>query len=186
MSLARWSRRIVVAATCLGLGSVLLAGSPATEVDAGSADPVIATFETADGSTFRALLDRPEDIARAEAALEAGGNAGIPNGALASGDGGVNAPHRWHLVGVELVDVTIELCDGTATMVDEDLDYWLGTVGRFCPWNATLIALVPAVSELPEVGVGWVVTPGWRAVPYVVTILLIASVARLRRWPVRR
>jgi hypothetical protein len=28
-------------------------------------------------------------------------------------------------------------------MVDEDLDYWLNTVGSFCPWTATVIAVEP-------------------------------------------
>lgn len=115
---------------------------------------VIVKFETADGSTFRTLLESATDIARAEDALEGDGNAGIPNGELVAGNGGINAPHEWHLINVELVDMTIELCDGTATMVDEDLDYWLETVGRFCPWTATVISIELVVDELPNTGAG--------------------------------
>lgn len=145
----------LVAATFIVVLAPITAALPVSARSADDpADRVIATFETADGSTFRALLERPEDIARAEAALETDGQAGIPSGELAEGDGGINAPHDWRLVNVELADVTIELCDGTATMVDEDLDYWLNTVGQFCPWSATLIALEPAVDALPDTGAG--------------------------------
>jgi hypothetical protein len=43
------------------------------------------------------------------------------------------------LVDVELVDITIEVCDGTVSMVDEAVDYWINTVGRFCPWDARAV-----------------------------------------------
>lgn len=116
----------------------------AAQTDPGTiSHPVIVTFATADGSTFRTLLTQPADIAAVQAALAGDGYAGIPTGALAYGDGGVNAPHNWHMVGTTLADITIELCDGTATMVDEDTTYWVETVGRFCPWSATIIAVEP-------------------------------------------
>lgn len=55
----------------------------------------------------------------------------------------MNAPHNWHMQDTTLADMTIELCDGTATMVDEDVTYWVDTVGRFCPWNATVVDIEP-------------------------------------------
>lgn len=104
---------------------------------------VIVTFESADGSTFRAVLELPGDIAAVKAALAGDGYAGIPNGVLAHGDGGINAPHDWHMVDTQLADFTIEVCDGTATMVDDDVAYWVDTVGQFCPWSATVIDVEP-------------------------------------------
>lgn|GEM_PF-1522241 len=121
-------------------------------------DAMVATFETADGSTYKALLEGEANLNRAEDALAEDGDAGIPNGELVAGDGGINAPHEWHVINVELVDVTIELCDATAAMVDDNLDYWLDTVGRFCPWNTVLIALDPVVNELPDTGIGSTMT----------------------------
>jgi hypothetical protein len=53
---------------------------------------LLVTWETADGSTFNAVVTDPESIARIEAAFPGDGRAGIPNGTLAPGDGGVNAP----------------------------------------------------------------------------------------------
>jgi hypothetical protein len=33
-----------------------------------------------------------------------------------------------------------ELCDGRPSFVEADLAYWLGTVGRFCPWASYVYA----------------------------------------------
>ncbi|HKX75371.1 MAG TPA: hypothetical protein VJR05_08260 [Acidimicrobiia bacterium] len=107
----------------------------------GAADNVV-TFETADGSTFKVRVEDAGTLERLRDALESGdGRAGIPNGRLAAGDGGVNTGHEWHLVDLEMVDIAIEVCDGTASMVDADLDYWLNTVGRFCSWDARVVAI---------------------------------------------
>jgi hypothetical protein len=35
-----------------------------------------------------------------------------------------------------LTEVAIELCDGNAVLVSQDVDYWVDTVGQFCPWGA--------------------------------------------------
>ncbi len=35
----------------------------------------------------------------------------------------------------------MELCDGLPSDVEKDIDYWAGTVGRFCPWSAVLVSL---------------------------------------------
>jgi hypothetical protein len=40
-----------------------------------------------------------------------------------------------------MAEMTIELCDGTPSLVEADLDYWLDTVQRFCPWGAKLIQI---------------------------------------------
>jgi hypothetical protein len=38
-----------------------------------------------------------------------------------------------------MAEVTIELCDGRPSMVEENLDYWVDTVRFFCPWGARLL-----------------------------------------------
>ena len=131
--------------------------------------PAIVTFSGPDGSTFRAVLADPIDIAKAEVALAGDGNAGIPAGALAAGDGGVNAPHAWHMVGTTFVEITIELCDGTATMVDANLDYWLTSVGQFCPWSARVIAIEPFGAEPTPTAVATVLPTAITTTPPVPT-----------------
>lgn len=135
---------LFVVTALLAMLASSMSSSLAAQTDGDSTTgSVIVNFESADGSTFRAVLALPADIAAVEAALAGDGYAGIPNGALAYGDGGVNAPHDWHMVDTELADITIEVCDGTASMVDEDVAYWVENVGRFCPWSATVVAIEP-------------------------------------------
>ena len=35
-----------------------------------------------------------------------------------------------------LTEFAIELCDGNAVLVSQDVDYWVDTVGQFCPWGS--------------------------------------------------
>ncbi len=98
----------------------------------------------AEGESFHVLLTDPAVIAEVEARLAAGTWEGIVNGELARGDGGFNAPWSWHLVPetVVIAESTIELCDGRPSMVEDDLDYWVDTVERFCPWGGEVVERV--------------------------------------------
>ncbi len=44
----------------------------------------------------------------------------------------------YHL---RLVISKIELCDGTPSQVEANLDYWVDTVQRFCPWSAKIVRI---------------------------------------------
>jgi hypothetical protein len=56
-----------------------------------------------------------------------------------SGDGGVNAGYTWHLdpTTVDLVDMTIELCDGRPSAVARA--GW--TSPTYCPWGGRITEL---------------------------------------------
>jgi hypothetical protein len=64
-------------------------------------------------------------------------------GELGRGDGGFNQPWGWHLdpASVRMAEVSIELCDGRPSMVQDDLEYWLDTVGTFCPWSSKVVEI---------------------------------------------
>lgn len=64
------------------------------------------------------------------------------SGAIRAGGGGHNTGWSWHFSDAALVDATIELCDGKPSFVEADLNYWLNTVGRFCPWSSYAYAEV--------------------------------------------
>jgi len=87
------------------------------------------------GETFRTYLTRQADVNRVRQAIRAHGSAGIPIGRVVRGTR-ENTGHPWHLEGVQLAEVTIELCDGRPSDLDRDVDYWAGTVKRYCPWAA--------------------------------------------------
>jgi len=64
------------------------------------------------------------------------------NGRLGAGHGGTNLSWSWHIDPErwDLVEDSIELCDGRPSFVEADLDTWLGTVGQFCPWSSFVVA----------------------------------------------
>ena len=64
------------------------------------------------------------------------------SGSIQLGSGGYNLAWNWHFTDAQLVDAAIELCDGRPSMVQADLDYWLGVVKRFCPWGSYVYAEV--------------------------------------------
>jgi hypothetical protein len=108
-----------------------------------TASPVIATFEVAEVETYRIELTEEADIGVAYQ-LAAGLPApAIPNGLIAEGDGGVNAPWSWHIdpASLEFAEVTIEVCDGLPSYVEDGSL----TSDYFCPWSARVVDLdVPA------------------------------------------
>lgn len=84
-----------------------------------------------DAETIRLALENME-----------GKNNMFPMGELARGDGGFNKPWSWHLKPetVRMVEVSIELCDGIPSSVENELEYWLETVWSYCPWGGRIIA----------------------------------------------
>ncbi|MEM4417002.1 MAG: hypothetical protein QXD32_02975, partial [Nitrososphaerota archaeon] len=92
------------------------------------------------GERFTIYVTDPETIRLAEENMR-GGNNLFPTGALARGDGGFNKPWSWHLIPetVRMAEVSIELCDGLPSHIEQDLDYWIDTVGQFCPWSGRIV-----------------------------------------------
>lgn len=66
------------------------------------------------------------------------------NGPIERGNKGYNSNWSWHFVEDqwELAEISVEVCDGRPSFVEEDLDYWVDTVGRFCPWGARVVGEV--------------------------------------------
>lgn len=67
------------------------------------------------------------------------------HGAIARVDGGSNLFWSWRFVPGEwhLAAFSIELCDGNPSAVEADLDYWVDTLGVFCPWNSYVAEEIP-------------------------------------------
>lgn len=100
---------------------------------------------------FRAVTDDTDviDAVREQLSLPEDERTLFIIGPIERGDGGgQNAPWDWHFIASEweLAEMAIELCDGNAELVNMDIDYWVDTVGQFCPWGSY------AAEELPESG----------------------------------
>jgi len=103
---------------------------------------VLATFDV-QGETYSIFITNAQTIEQVLALSNGLGTARIPSGKLVRGQEGYNVPWSWHIdpQDVEMAEVTMELCDGRPSDVEKDLDYWVDTVGRFCPWTAVLVAV---------------------------------------------
>src|SRR5688572_29793975 len=90
-----------------------------------------------EGERFRLRTSNPATASALDARRRAG-TLGVVAGRIVRGDGGFNAPWGWHLdpLSIEVPQVSIEVCDGRPSMVQADLDYWVDTVGMYCPWAA--------------------------------------------------
>ena len=103
---------------------------------------ILATFDV-QGETYSIFITNAQTIEQVLALSNGLGTARIPSGKLVRGQEGYNVPWSWHIdpQDVEMAEVTMELCDGRPSDVEKDLDYWVDTVGRFCPWTAVLVAV---------------------------------------------
>jgi hypothetical protein len=90
--------------------------------------------QATDSETIRQLVDNYE-----------GRNSSYHvTGRLVKGDGGFNPPWSWHLDpdSVRMAQVSIEVCDGRPSHVEQDLGYWLGTVKTYCPWSSKVVGII--------------------------------------------
>lgn len=120
------------------LAAALLAivGSACGDSPTSPSGTAVVTFGVG-SETFRVQLVGDRQIEAARAA-QAGGTARIPNGRIVAGQG-VNTGWSWHLEDVEFAEVAIELCDGRPSDVERQGSQFGG--GRFCPWNARVLAI---------------------------------------------
>ncbi|WP_148898740.1 hypothetical protein [Fodinibius salinus] len=62
------------------------------------------------------------------------------NGTIARGQEANNG-WSWHFISNEweLTEAAIEVCDGRPSMVEQNIDYWVDDVGRFCPYSSFVV-----------------------------------------------
>jgi len=107
---------------------------------------------------FRLATSDPAFIAQARAQLKLpiASRKLFPAGPIAAGNGGVNLDWGWHYTNASLAEVAIEVCDGSPSLVQADLAYWLGTVRSFCPWGAYVHAELSGIYPLRDFAMGQV------------------------------
>ena len=96
---------------------------------------------------FIAMTSDPEviEMARAQLVLPTEERLLHIHGPIARGDGGHNLSWGWHFVPGEwdLVEISMELCDGNPSAVEADIDTWVDAIGVFCPWNSYVKQEIP-------------------------------------------
>ena len=105
-------------------------------------DPDEATYTIeVEGERFHVRVNDAQVAARLEDRMRTG-TIGVILGRVATGNDGYNEPWSWHLVPntIEVPDLAIELCDGTPSMVEADLNQWIAQVRNYCPWGAKVVS----------------------------------------------
>jgi len=100
---------------------------------------ILVTFDVS-GETYKIFVTNKDTIADIYALQGGMSQAAIPSGRIVRGAVPYNAPWSWHIdpEDIDMAEITIELCDGTPSQVEANLDYWVDTVKRFCPWSAQI------------------------------------------------
>src|SRR5262245_39341627 len=118
----RWRRRrkdMRFVAFALLVTALVAAGAAQASTAASPKKRALVTWRVG-SETFRTYVNLPADVVRVRAAIRAGTAAGIPSGRIYRGTR-ENRGHAWHLRNVRLADLTIELCDGRPSDLDDDL-----------------------------------------------------------------
>lgn len=123
-------------------------------VAADPAPPITSAFvfrirgDATGAEDFVALTSDPAliELARSELALPSEQRGLHLHGQLAAGNEGYNRNWKWHLTPDQwhLVEISAEVCDLSPSVVDQSVDYWIETVGAFCPWHSFVQAELPA------------------------------------------
>ena len=122
----------------LAAAIVVLVGCADDGPDNAAPGAAVATIQVVD-ETFKVELSTPELIEYADKLLAGEAVAGIPLGTVVRDDPGVNVPRSWHIdpATLEFADMTIEVCDGLPSFVEDGT----ATSDQYCPWSAKVIAV---------------------------------------------
>jgi hypothetical protein len=103
---------------------------------------ILVTFDV-EGEEYKIFVENEETIADILAVERGESQATIPSGKIIGEPVFYNAPWSWHIdpVDIQMAEFTIEVCSGLPSHVENDLDYWVNTVGRFCPWSAEIVEI---------------------------------------------
>jgi hypothetical protein len=130
---------IYVIQVCLLLLSLLCSCSKSSPTLSGG---ILVTFNV-QGETYKVFITNEDTIEEVFAVQRGESDATIPSGRLVRGSVFYNKPWKWHIDSedIHMAEMTIELCDGLPSHVEADLDYWVDTVGHFCPWSARILRI---------------------------------------------
>ena len=103
---------------------------------------ILVTFDV-EGEEYKIFVKNEETITDILALEEGKSQAKIPSGKIIGEPRSYNSPWSWHIdpYDIHMAEFTIEACSGLPSHVEDNLNYWINTLGRFCPWSAELIEI---------------------------------------------
>ena len=120
----------------------LCAGCGASNAPPGNGEPATVRFAVREDSTgaeeFLAVTTRASllDTIHSQVSRPEDQRQLFIIGPIARAPEGENLSWHWRFVADswDLAEVATEVCDGMPHMVEEDIDTWVDSVKRFCPW----------------------------------------------------
>jgi hypothetical protein len=125
-------------------GAAGMGGAPSqgggAPCDALPSEGVYATFRVAGNETYYASITSAGAIDQAIALWRGQSMANIPNGTLVCEPVLWSCPWSFHQdpASIQFAEVTIEVCDGTPSYVDQNCATF---GGQYCPWSVELVDL---------------------------------------------
>ncbi len=103
---------------------------------------ILVTFDVV-GETYKIFITNEDTIEDIFAVQRGESQATIPNGKVIGESVFYNKPWSWHIdpSDIHMAEATIEVCSGLPSFVEADLDYWVNTLGHFCPWSAVILEI---------------------------------------------
>jgi|JI10StandDraft_1071094.scaffolds.fasta_scaffold229578_3 hypothetical protein len=92
--------------------------------------------------------------ARAQLSLPVIGRKQFPSGPITAGNDGANLSWGWQFTDLAFTEASTAVCDGTPSMVQADIPYWVNTVKRFCPWSAYVYAETTGSYPVTQFAIG--------------------------------
>lgn len=128
-----WGLRTFIVMLC----AVVALNAPAQQLrffEFGFRTPLPDSVNVIAAATKQELVDK----ALAQLALPEGERNLFLNGEIQYGRETNNPIYSWHFVtdAWDLVELAVEVCDGRPDDVENDKQYWIETVGHFCPWSS--------------------------------------------------
>jgi hypothetical protein len=101
---------------------------------------ILVTFDV-EGEIYKIFITNKDTIADVFAVAHSESMATIPNGKIIGEPVFYNKPWSWHIdpQDIQMAEFTIEVCSGLPSFVESDMDYWVNTLGRLCPWSAEIV-----------------------------------------------
>lgn len=130
-------------------------------LDTSLSDPLIVTFRITGGrgeETMTVAITDPQTKQDVIDNYYGKNQKYIPVGIIVDNRPG-KGPHdkqwSWHLDpdSIRMAEVTIEVCDAVPSDVEAEIDYWVNTVKRYCPWSTrvdSIQGIVPTPPPTPD------------------------------------
>ena len=103
---------------------------------------ILVTFDV-EGEVYKIFVKNKKAIADILALERGESQARILKGKLIGEPVFYNEHWSWYVdpIDIQMTEFTIEACSGLSSHIENVLEYWVNTIGCFCPWSAMIVEI---------------------------------------------